>query len=174
MRWVWLTICAILGLVMFICGWLVPVHLRAVDANVIKQAGRHSTSLVQAGLTLLGEKKLGAAGMFLKAATAENIPDREKLGLAGGQLRDAGIRLALVGWLAPRLENLFGTPPPFKPSNRSRSPRSSCAWTSRDGAEVLRNSPRPLVQELLRLRALTNTVLFPPCSRPPAKSSTPP
>ena len=39
---------AIFGLTMLVCGLLVPAHLRAVDANVLKLAGKNSHSVVEA------------------------------------------------------------------------------------------------------------------------------
>ena len=39
-RWISVTLCALLGLGLVICGLVVPAHLRAVDAAVINQAGK--------------------------------------------------------------------------------------------------------------------------------------
>ena len=163
MRWVWLTICAILGLVMFLCGWLVPVHLRAVDANVINLAGRSAPSLVQAGLAFVDEKKLGAADMLLKIATAENLPEREKLGLAAGNFAMQHPGSLLWGGIAPRLESLFGTNPAIQSSGSVPFTAFVVRMDNREAVlAALRKSPRPVLQELLRLRALTNTAVFPP------------
>lgn len=163
MRWVWLIGCAVLGLVMFVCGWLVPVHLRAVDANVLKQAGRNSPSLIQAGLALVNEKKLGAADMMLKAAAAEGIPERETLGAAAGNFAMQHPASLVWGGPAPRLENLFETDTAVQSSGSEPFTAFVVRMGNRETVlEVLRRSPRPPVQDLLRLRALTNTVLFPP------------
>jgi hypothetical protein len=37
---------------MMLCGWLVPMHLRAVDASVLHRAGEGRPSLVERGLAL--------------------------------------------------------------------------------------------------------------------------
>ena len=42
--------CVIAGVLLFICGWLMPAHLRAVDVIVIEDAGRHTHSVVSGGL----------------------------------------------------------------------------------------------------------------------------
>ncbi len=65
-RWVWFWVCAIVGLLMLVCGWLVPAHLRAVDASVIERAGRKTPTLIEKGLALVRENKLGAAQLLLE------------------------------------------------------------------------------------------------------------
>ena len=70
-RWIAFALCAILGLVMLLCGLQVPAHLRAVDARVIQKAGRITPGLVTHGLALVRDKKLGAAQLISQAAEAE-------------------------------------------------------------------------------------------------------
>ena len=174
-RWVWFTVCAILGLVLLVCGLLVPMHLRAVDASVIQKAGRKTPALIEQGLALVNEKKLGAAQLFFLSAQQELLPDREKLGLAVTNLARQQPGLQVLGRAAPRLENLKASSPrPAPPKDERRkqpgSPPDLEPFTefvvrleNREKAlELLRTSPRPGVQELLRCRALTNTVIFPP------------
>src|SRR5437899_2441834 len=81
-RWLWFWICAVAGVLMAFCGWLVPVHLRAVDSSIIEKAGRRTSGLVEAGLKLVNENKLGAAQLTLQAAQTEALPNREKLAQA--------------------------------------------------------------------------------------------
>jgi len=52
-RWVRFLICALLGLVLLVCGWLVPAHLRAVDWGILRLAARNTPSLVDHGLRLI-------------------------------------------------------------------------------------------------------------------------
>ena len=59
MRWLWFLICAVLGLALLAIGLLVPMHLRAVDAGVLEQAGRSGPALLEEGRTLAGEQKFG-------------------------------------------------------------------------------------------------------------------
>jgi hypothetical protein len=41
-RWTWFTICVLVGLLSIVCGWLMPAHLRAIEAPVLKRAGQNS------------------------------------------------------------------------------------------------------------------------------------
>ena len=78
-RWIWFSLCAILGLAMLICGLLVPIHLRAVDVSVIQEAGRNSPSLTDQGTALVREKELGAAQLLLQTALSIPLPKARKL-----------------------------------------------------------------------------------------------
>src|SRR5437868_9515827 len=162
-RWVRFLVCAILGLIMLVLGLAVPAHLRAVDARVVEKAGRKTTALIEEGLNLAGEKKLGAAQLLLKAADEENIPGREQLRQAVTNLSIEHPGFLIWGGSEPHLAILFETesrkprpvPEPFtdfivRLENRSRV------------LALLQASSRPVVLEILRCRELTNTVLFPP------------
>src|SRR5215831_11580015 len=52
-RWTWFVICIVFGLLLMVCGWLMPVHLRAVEAPLLKQAGRNTATLTGRGTDLL-------------------------------------------------------------------------------------------------------------------------
>ncbi|HWX18695.1 MAG TPA: hypothetical protein VN578_02200 [Candidatus Binatia bacterium] len=172
-------ICVVLGLVMLVCGLLVPAYLRAVDISLLQRAGRKTPSLVTRGRALVEENRLGAAELLLEAAREEALPDRENL-------RSAVTNLALAhpGWQAwgggeSHLELLFGSPTPGLPRS---APTGAATVSSQDDfsnfepltewmvrlknrgevLELLGTSRRPVVQELLRCRDLTNTVIFPP------------
>jgi hypothetical protein len=105
--------CGIVALVMLFCGWLMPVHLRAVDVAVIQDAGRNAA----------------AAGQ-----------DEGLIRASAGETRLFGSASEPVTPFLIRLEN------------REKA------------LAYLGASPLPAVQELLRCRSLTNTVLFPPSS----------
>ena len=79
LRWVGLIVCVILGLALLFCGLQVPVHLRAVDAVVLEEAGTGTPSLVDGGLSLVKGNQLGAAQLFLAAAQSAGIADSQKL-----------------------------------------------------------------------------------------------
>jgi hypothetical protein len=166
-RWVWFWVCAGLGLLMLVLGWLVPVHLRAVDVAVIQRAGQKTPTLVERGLALARDNQLGAAQLLLEEARIEAVPDRENLRLAVTNL--AGQH---PGWLAwgggeRHLEVLFtgGVEQAGSPTSLPSEPLTE--WIVKlDNRErvldFLRSSQRPAVQELLRAQSLSNTVLFPP------------
>lgn len=145
---------------MAFCGLLVPAHLRAVDATILEQAGRNAPSLTDRGLALVAQKQLGAAQLLLKAAQQQRAPGDEKLAGAVSALASREPGLVLLGRPEPSLQNLQRTAdaaasPPFTDlvvaeANRTRA------------LELLGASSRPEVRELLRCRALTNTVIFSP------------
>lgn len=178
-RWIWLLICAILGLVMLVCGLLVPVHLRAVDVNVIQDAGRQTPGLVRRGLELAEENNLGAARLLWQAAEMERLPDREQLGLAVTNLAAQHSGWRTLGSPNPRLEKLAAHPAGRPAGADSRVDAGAYSITNASqpftqflvpmeihdwALGLLGNSLNPALQELLRCRDLTNTAIFPPSS----------
>jgi hypothetical protein len=162
-RWAWFSACAILGLAMLICGLLLPAHLRAVDASVIERAGRNTPALVEEGLALAQKQQLGAARLVLQAAEAGDIPHREKLALAVDNLAAQQPGFRIWGGVEPRWAGLFGSNPQLLNSDSQPFTEFVVRIQNREKLlEFLRSSPTPAMQELLRCRALTNTVLLPP------------
>ena len=160
-RWIWATVCFLLAGGMLLCGLLVPMHLRAVDASVLERAGRPTPGVVERGLALADEKNLGAARMLLQVATTHGAVGRDRLAAAVQTLAGATPgNLLETG--EPLLQRLFtGTaakgPEPItdlviRQENRIRV------------LEFLKASPRAEVRELVRCRTLTNTVFFPPAT----------
>ena len=49
----WFLVCAIAGVLLAAGGLVLPAHLRAVDASVLREAGRHTPSLIEQGLALI-------------------------------------------------------------------------------------------------------------------------
>jgi len=49
-RWIGLIACAVFGVVVLLCGLLIPAHLRAVDALTLQKAGRGTPSPVEKGM----------------------------------------------------------------------------------------------------------------------------
>ncbi|MDB6020460.1 MAG: hypothetical protein JWQ04_317, partial [Pedosphaera sp.] len=163
-RWISFVVCALLGLLMLAGGLLMPIHLRAVDASVIQEAGGKSPALVQHGLDLVREHKLGAARLLSDAAASQNLPDHEKLRLAADTLAAQQPALVLSGGDAgPRIERLFASDP--QPPKTALEPLTEFAVRLENREVILQflqGSANPAVQELLRCRALTNTVIFSP------------
>jgi hypothetical protein len=161
-RLTWFLLCAISGALMVVDGLVVPAHLRAVDARVLQQAGRNTTALIEQGLALVKQDKLGAAQLVLRAAQKEG-PEWDVLAVA---LRNSAAQHP--GWLVwgggdARLERLFNSDPGLPKSGTEPVTDFLVREENRSVVlEVLRGSAQPGVQELLRCRALTNTVLFPP------------
>jgi hypothetical protein len=163
MRWVLLFFFVILGLVMLVCGLLIPVHLRAADENVIEKAGRGTRTMIEEGLALTGEDNFGAAQLVEQVAREQGLPESGRLSQALMAFFRSHPATLAWGCVDSRLDSVFGkqsnqatnAPPPFTEFVAEREHREHAL-------EYLRGSPRPVVQELLKCRALTNTVLFPP------------
>lgn len=162
-RWILLFLC-LAGCVIFVTlGLLMPAHLQAVDETVLARAGAKSTSLVEHGLSLANEGNHGAASIVLQAAVNAGTTNTEVLRQAVGNLGFRKPRLVAWGIADSRLEALFWADP--KLTNAVSQPLAEIVLRLENRGKVLsylRVSPRTSVQELLRTRSLTNTVLFPP------------
>ena len=182
-RWVFFSLCLIFSSVLLVWGWLMPIHLRAVDSNVIQRAGQHTPDLVGRGLKLVRERKPGAAELLLQAAEREQIFGHEKLRWAIEYSSKIYPDLEVLG-VDPRLKALLELARRNPSSQKSASlpetnrtaktpiaaplhksePFTELVVQSENRNKVLKllqTSPYPVVKELLRCRALTNTVLFP-------------
>ena len=161
-RWLWACLSAALGLTLVVSGLLVPAHLRAVDSKVLALAGQRSRSLLDEAAGFLERNQVGPAWALLEAAQLELLPGREQLGAAVGNFALSHRQWMLWGGPDPTLERLFagdaamtrGVAQPIveylvRMENRVRI------------LEFMRTSNDPLVQNLLRCRDLTNTVVFP-------------
>ena len=156
-------LCAIPGLLLLACGLALPAHLRAVDASVIQKAGGNTIPLIEQGLALVKQDNLGAAQLLLQAAQEEGLPERQKLGLAITNLAMQHPRWMVWGGGDAGLDRLFASDPHLPKSGSEPFTDFIVREDNRAVAlELLRSSPLPAVQELLRCRALTNTVIFSP------------
>lgn len=155
--------CACFGALSFVVGWLVPEHLRAVDLTVIEQAGKDTPEIVGQGLQLAREGKLGSAELFLQAAKSLRLSGDQNLAAAASKLAVEHPTFLVFGGAEPRLESLFSA----SLTNSSSEPFADFIVRYENRERVLaflHESSRPLVQELMQSRDLTNTVLFPPSS----------
>lgn len=160
-RWVWFIVCAILGLVMLICGLLVPAHLRAVDVSLLQKAGRRSPALLETGSELLQNNQLGAAEIVADAARQERILGWERLGQAVTNLSAQHPDWQSWGGGDPLMGALTEYQLP------ASKPEPFTEWVVRlenrgKVLNLLHASTKPGVQELMRCQELTNTTLFPP------------
>jgi len=148
-RWLWVALCAAFAGVMLLCGWLVPMHLRAVDASVLQRAGKGRPSLLDRGVELERANKTDAARLILQAAQNEKMPWT-------GELASS---LAVH----PENERLF----PGGPTVTASTPVTALVIRLENRERVLaylEAAGPPAARELLRARDLTNTILFPPSS----------
>jgi hypothetical protein len=150
-------------LLLLACGLALPAHLRAVDASVIQKAGGNTIPLIEQGLALVKQDNLGAAQLLLQAAQEEGLPERQKLGLAITNLAMQHPRWMVWGGGDAGLDRLFASDPHLPKSGSEPFTDFIVREDNRAVVlELLRASPLPVVQELLRCRALTNTVIFSP------------
>src|SRR4051812_14549816 len=106
-RWVSFTLCGLLGLLLLLCGWLIPAHLRAVEEPVLQAAGRNSASLVGRGVSLVHIGPYGAGEIMLRAAQNAQLPDTNELSSAIATEAKKYPALKLWGASIPALRNYF-------------------------------------------------------------------
>jgi hypothetical protein len=151
------------GLELIAWGLLVPAQIRAIDARVVELRGEAGPSLVDEGLSLVRLEKTGPARIFLAAAEKASLARRERLEAVIRGYEEANPKLRLWGGAAPYLERIFQKHSPA--GNLEVYPIVDIlVWedTRETLVQALGVSRRPGVQDLLKTRDLTNTVLFPP------------
>lgn len=153
-------ICIVFGLLLMMGGWLMPVHLRAVEAPLLKQAGKNTATLTSRGTDLLRAGQLGAAEMFLRAAEHQQKHDVETLASAV----DSTARQFPVddawGVADPTLNNYFPSAP--VPGEGALSDFVVHEDNRKQALEFLQKSQQPAVRELLQTRTLTKLSSFAP------------
>ncbi|HTL56434.1 MAG TPA: hypothetical protein VL361_12195 [Candidatus Limnocylindrales bacterium] len=162
-RSVWFLICAIFGLLMLFCGLSLPAHLRAVDARILQTAGRNTPGLITDGLSLVNEKKLGAAQLIAQAAQKKGFLEEEKLATAVDDLARQHPGWVAWGGPEPAFESIFQNDARLRPDGSEPFTEYVLRLENRERVlQFLLASPQPGVQELLRTRGVTNTYIFPP------------
>jgi len=164
-RWVTSLACAVLGVVLVCLALMLPAHLRAVDVAVVQKAGRHTPGLISRGLELVSQNQLGAAQLLMHAARQERLAGREKLEFAVDELARQHPAWVVWGGPEPRFESIFQSPAELRSPGSDPFTEYVIRLENRERIlGILSASRRPAVQELLHIRALTNTVFFPPSS----------
>ena len=149
-----------LGLAFIGLGFLMPAHMRAVDAAHVELAGRNTPSLMESGLKLVEQEKPEAAQLFLRALPPELNRDKETLETSVTNFYKAHAELLAFGGGDPYFQRVFNRPVSSqgfqsivefirRPENQDRL------------FKFLQTSQRPVVGELLKWRSQTNTVYFP-------------
>src|SRR5467141_2511150 len=78
-RVIWLLSFVVAGLLLIAIGLTIPAHLRALDARVLLNEQAGSPSLVDEGLALTSQGKIGPAIFILQAAQMERLPESARL-----------------------------------------------------------------------------------------------
>lgn len=150
-RRIWFVVCAAAGVLLVAGGLLIPAHLRAVEGAVLEIAGKKSAALIPEGVQTTSP---GIARLLLEAAQKENVPDRDRLVARVATLTTQEPAMPRI---SPAAKQLQPGPEPFTEFAVQIEHREQLL-------ELLSASARPEVQALLRFRARTNLVLFPPSS----------
>jgi hypothetical protein len=169
-RWVYFSLSFVAAAALFAVGWLLPIHLRAVDSSVLQRAGEKTPGLLERGTSLANENKIGPAKLLLQAAQQEKISN-------GAALRQT---IEASATAHPERQILGEEPHSklfldFAQNNFSQTKKPSASDETipftgliiksenrAEALEALNRSASPVVRQLLRCRTLTNTVLFPP------------
>jgi hypothetical protein len=164
-RWVTCLVCGIFGLVLFGFGLIIPAHLRAVDESVLQKAGKSTPGLVTRGLELVSQDQLGAAQLLTRASLMVRVPGREKLEFGTDELARQHPAWVVWGGPEPRFESIFQKDSELQNPGSDPFTEYVIRLENRERVlGILSASRRPGVLELLRIRTLTNTVIFPPSS----------
>ena len=156
----------VLGLLIALGAWLLPVNLKSVSPALLRAAGSGTPTLGAYGRDLVDVEKIGPAALVLAAARSTNDPRAPALAAALEQFatRQPGL-MAWGGW-DPFLDPLFnlradpgrrGSTPVLTFFIAERARTTLRGYLSKSGSEG--------VQSLLRLRDLTATGGFVPAMR---------
>lgn len=157
----------LLGVLLLLASWALPVNLRSLSPALLKAAGEGSPSISDFGRQLLEREKLGPAALFATAARRTDDP-----GLAGlsAQIAEASTRQpTLVPWGGwdPFLDPLFKLEE--SKGHSGSTPVLTFFITERARSTLrgyLQNSRSLGVQALLRTREVGVTSQFVPVKSP--------
>src|SRR5438093_536758 len=78
-RVIWLFSFVLAGLALIAIGLTIPAHLRALDARVVVNEQPGTPSVVDEGLALTSQGRIGPAILVLQAAQQERLPETARL-----------------------------------------------------------------------------------------------
>jgi len=163
-RWLWFSLCALLGLLLLLCGWLIPAHLRAVEEPVLRQAGLNSSSLTGRGVTLAHTGQYGSGEMLLRAAQRAKFSDTNELVAALDTEAKKSPVVKLWGATPGTLRNYFPKNP--KPTDTNFTDFVVREENRTKALGTLSKSKQPEVLALIQSRTLTNLTTFAPSGSP--------
>lgn len=151
-----------LGLLAVLGALLVPAYLRSVDSAVLAHAGAKDPALTTEALELARLDKLGPAVLLAQAAMAAEVPEATATLYAIQRQRAEQPVPAVWGRSDSLLRQVCWPPGQVPPAGDTvievilPEPQRAAM------ARYLGSLRRADVQELLRTRAIRNTLLFPP------------
>jgi hypothetical protein len=162
-RWFLSLLCIVLGGLIVLLGWLVPMHLRAVDSRLLQKAGKSTPSLADRATALLADKRLGAAEILYQAAQTLSLPETASLGTSITNTAFQHPSWVIWGGGESELDVLFKTDPKLPKTNSEPFTEWVIRLDNRGTAlRLFSTSAKPLVQEFLNSRGMTNTTVLPP------------
>jgi len=163
-RWVRFILCSALGLLLLLCGWLIPAHLRAIEEPILAQAGRNSASLSGRGVSLAHIGQYGAAATLLHAAERNALSDTNELVSALDTEGKKAPAVKLWGALPAGARNYFPRNP--KPTETNFTDFVVREENRTKALDTLSKSKQPAVMILMQARDLTNLTTFAPSKSP--------
>lgn len=163
MRILKVIVCFVGATVLLLAAWLMPAYLRAVDAEVLKLAGRESPSLVDRGLGLLELEQAGPAALLAVTASQLEVARAPFLANQVAAFVAAHPTLAGRGGVDPLLEQILSQAGRLQLAGATNAMQLFLPRDSRVTLlGVLANSRRPGIQQMLKNRELQQTVHLPP------------
>jgi len=150
---------------LLLAAWLMPAYLRAVDAEVLRLAGRDSATLVDRGLVMLELEQVGPAQLVSAAATRIGIPRAQFLADQLASYAKAQPALALRGGADPILEQILTREARVDLSSATNALNAFLPREARAALlGFLGQSRRPGLQQILKNRELKQTTHLPAVS----------
>lgn len=152
---------------LLIAAWLMPAYLRAVDAEVLRQAGRDSATLVDRGSVMLELEQVGPAALLSVAARQIGVPRASHLADLVAAYSAAQPAQARRGGSDPFLEQILTREAQMDVGQATNALADFLPRQSRAALlDYLATSRRPGLQQILKNRELTNTVQLPAANSP--------
>jgi hypothetical protein len=157
----------VVGAVIAVAAWLLPVNLTSVSPALLRAAGAGTPSLAAYGRDLVDLEKIGPAELVLQAANARKDPRAPALATALVQFEQQQPTLVAWGGWDPFLDALFRLR--ADSGHRQSTPVLTFFITEKARntlREYLGKSGSQGVQEILRLHEVSRTGQFVPARRP--------
>src|SRR5882757_8797859 len=100
-------IIVVIGLVLAVAAWTLPVNLKSVSPALLREAGDDTPSLAVFGRNLVESEKIGPAALVLEAARAVNDPGTAGFETALKELSAHQPEMVAWGGWDPFLDPLF-------------------------------------------------------------------
>ena len=155
------------GLAILILGWIIPANIKSIDPLLLKKAAQLSKSIIEEGVALVGNDRVGPAQIVLTAALDIGHPDTNRLINAIAEYQRRRPELVPWGGSDRHLEQVFNlresaltaTNQPIIPILIPEKNRATVA-------RFLAASRSGNVAAILDTRAITNFAQFAPALGP--------